>query len=101
MASHHGTQTRPNFIWLFLVVRRSDVADKPRRHQITAPTYDAARRLVVRDYVAVFAGRLPTGGKFTMFKIITTTDEYMNGQRVSTESAPYLSSSITQKVQHD
>lgn len=61
MATHHSTQTRPNFIWLFLAVRRSDVADKPRRHQITAPTYDAARRLVARDYVAAFAGRLPTG----------------------------------------
>lgn len=49
----------PQFVWLFLAVRRSDVSDKPHRHQIIAPTYDAARRLMARDFVATFAGRLP------------------------------------------
>lgn len=61
MAIHHSTQTHLQFTWLFLVVRRSDVSDKPHRHQITAPTYDAARRLMARDFVAAFAGRLPAG----------------------------------------
>jgi hypothetical protein len=55
------TQTHPQFTYLFLAVRRSDVRDRPHRHQVTAPTYDAARRLVARDYVAAFAGRLPSG----------------------------------------
>ena len=59
MAIHHSTQTHLQFTWLFLAVRRSDVSDKPHRHQITAPTYDAARRLMARDFVATFAGRLP------------------------------------------
>lgn len=51
--------SHPQFMWLFLAVRRSDVSDKPHRHQITATTYDAARRLMARDFVATFAGRLP------------------------------------------
>lgn len=53
------THTCPQFTWLFLAVRRSDALDRPHRHQVTAPTYDAARRLVARDFVATFAGRLP------------------------------------------
>ncbi|WP_392586913.1 host cell division inhibitor Icd-like protein [Serratia ureilytica] len=55
------TQTHPQYTWLFLAVRRADVLDRPHRHQVTAPTYDAARRLVARDYVVAFAGRLPSG----------------------------------------
>lgn len=55
------TPTHPQFTWLFLAVRRADVNDRPHRHQVTASTYDAARRLVARDFVATFAGRLPSG----------------------------------------
>lgn len=33
-----------------------------------------------------------------MFKIIITTDEYMNGQRISTDSAPYYRSYKTRKA---
>lgn len=55
------TQTHPQYTWLFLAVRRCDVQDRPHRHQVTAPSYDAARRIIARDYVAAFAGRLPSG----------------------------------------
>ncbi|EMG7889498.1 host cell division inhibitor Icd-like protein [Enterobacter hormaechei] len=55
------TQTHPQFTWLFLAVRRSDLRDKPHRRQITAPDYHTARRLIARDYVAAFAGRVPAG----------------------------------------
>ncbi|EBK2972096.1 host cell division inhibitor Icd-like protein [Salmonella enterica] len=31
----------------------------PQRRQITAPDYLTARRLIARDHIAVFAGRIP------------------------------------------
>ncbi|EAM7265631.1 host cell division inhibitor Icd-like protein [Salmonella enterica] len=60
MSTTH-TQTHSQFIWLFLAVRRSDLRDKPHRRQVTDPDYQTARRLIARDFVAAFAGRMPSG----------------------------------------
>lgn len=53
------TQTHPQYNWLFLAVRRSDTSDRPHREEVTAPDYRTAHRLLARDFVAAFAGRLP------------------------------------------
>lgn len=45
--------------WLFLAVRRADTLAKPHRCKVTAMAYEDAKRLIARDFVAVFAGRLP------------------------------------------
>ncbi|WP_208951718.1 host cell division inhibitor Icd-like protein [Rahnella sp. ChDrAdgB13] len=55
------THTRPQFTWLFLAVRRADLCDKPHRINVTAPDERAARRLLARDFVFSFAGRIPAG----------------------------------------
>ncbi len=49
----------PQFVWLFLAVRRSDASARPHREEVTAPTYQAARRVIAREFIASFAGRLP------------------------------------------
>lgn len=49
----------PQFVWLFLAVRRSDVSACPHREEVAAPTYQAARRVIAREFIASFAGRLP------------------------------------------
>ena len=49
----------PQYTWLFLAVRRCDLRDKPHRRQVTAPDYHTARRLIARDYIAAYAGRIP------------------------------------------
>ncbi|EPL9213710.1 host cell division inhibitor Icd-like protein [Klebsiella spallanzanii] len=49
----------PQFIWIFLAVCRSDVLAKPQRKEVTAPDLTSARRVIARDFVALFAGRLP------------------------------------------
>lgn len=51
--------SHPQFVWLFLAVRRSDVSARPHREEVTAPTYQAARRVMAREFIASFAGRLP------------------------------------------
>ncbi|HGG8753644.1 TPA: host cell division inhibitor Icd-like protein [Enterobacter cloacae] len=51
--------TYPQYTWLFLAVRRCVLRDKPHRRQVTAPDYHSARRLIARDYIAAFAGRIP------------------------------------------
>lgn len=53
------THSHPQFVWLFLAIRRSDVSAKPHREEVTAPDFMSARRLLARDFVASFAGRLP------------------------------------------
>lgn len=53
------TYPHPQFVWLFLAVRRSDVSAKPHREEVTAPDFMSARRTIARDFVASFAGRLP------------------------------------------
>ncbi len=49
----------PQFIWIFLAVRRSDVLAKPQRKEVTAPDLTSARRVIARNFIASFAGRLP------------------------------------------
>lgn len=56
------TPLHPQFIWLFLAVRRSDVSARPQREEVTASTYLAARRVIAREFIASFAGRLPVCG---------------------------------------
>lgn len=51
--------SHPQFVWLFLAVRRSDVSAKPHREEVTAPDLMSARRTIARNFVASFAGRLP------------------------------------------
>ncbi|AXF78344.1 host cell division inhibitor Icd-like protein [Erwinia tracheiphila] len=51
--------SHPQFVWLFLAVRRSDLSAKPHRAEVTAPDFMSARRTIARDFVASFAGRLP------------------------------------------
>ncbi|GKW16401.1 MULTISPECIES: host cell division inhibitor Icd-like protein [Brenneria] len=56
------TQTHPEFVFLFLAVRRTDVHAVPHRETVIAPNERSARRLLARDYVLAFAGRLPVEG---------------------------------------
>lgn len=53
---------RMQFIFLFAAVRRADTAARPCMLRTTAETESAARRLLARDYVLSFAGRLPLCG---------------------------------------
>ncbi|MGQ3904869.1 host cell division inhibitor Icd-like protein [Mixta calida] len=50
---------RMQFTFLFAAVRRADTAARPCMLRTTAETESAARRLLARDYVLSFAGRLP------------------------------------------
>jgi hypothetical protein len=53
------TPSHPQFIFVFAAVRRAD--RKPRICMLRAVAGDenAARRSLVRDYILLFAGRLP------------------------------------------
>lgn len=53
------TPTHPTFCFLFAAVRRSALTASPRIVRTVADTECNARRLLVRDYVLSFAGRLP------------------------------------------
>ncbi len=60
------TSLTPNqsYRWLFLALNRSDYTAKPCRIAVTAPNENSARLMLVRDYMLIFAGRLPViGGK--------------------------------------
>ena len=60
------TSLTPNqsYRWLFLALSRSDYTAKPCRIAVTAPNENSARLMLVRDYMLIFAGRLPViGGK--------------------------------------
>ncbi|RRZ92328.1 host cell division inhibitor Icd-like protein [Erwinia sp. 198] len=50
---------RMQFTFLFAAVRRADTAARPCMLRTNAETESAARRLLARDYVLSFAGRLP------------------------------------------
>lgn len=52
-------QAHPQFIWLFLAVCRSDMADRPHRETVTAPDERTARRMLAAQFILFFAGRLP------------------------------------------
>ncbi|MFL4423065.1 host cell division inhibitor Icd-like protein [Serratia marcescens] len=53
------TPTHPTFCFLFAAVRRSALTASPRIVRTVADTERNARRLLARDYVLSFAGRLP------------------------------------------
>lgn len=53
------TAAHPEFTFIFAAVRRTDAAARPCMLRTTAETETAARRLLARDYVLSFAGRLP------------------------------------------
>ncbi|HBC7420909.1 TPA: host cell division inhibitor Icd-like protein [Serratia marcescens] len=56
------TPSHPEFTFHFLAVRRSDLSDRPHRETITAPDELTARRHLARDFVLLFAGRIPAQG---------------------------------------
>ncbi len=53
------TPTHPTFCFLFAAVRRSALTATPRIVRTVADSERNARRLLARDYVLSFAGRLP------------------------------------------
>ncbi|MGM7652913.1 host cell division inhibitor Icd-like protein [Serratia marcescens] len=53
------TPTHPTFCFLFAAVRRSALTAAPRIVRTVADSEHNARRLLARDYVLSFAGRLP------------------------------------------
>lgn len=53
------TPLHPEYTFHFLAVRRSDLNDRPHRESVTAPDERTARRLLARDFVLLFAGRVP------------------------------------------
>ncbi|WP_262416986.1 host cell division inhibitor Icd-like protein [Providencia rettgeri] len=56
-----ATPTQTQFKFLFLSIKRSDTTAKPCRIAVTAPNENSARLMLVRDYMLIFAGRLPNG----------------------------------------
>lgn len=50
---------RTQFKFLFLAVKRADSTDIPHRVETTAPDEQAARLMLVADYILAFAGRVP------------------------------------------
>ncbi|HBY9793661.1 TPA: host cell division inhibitor Icd-like protein [Klebsiella pneumoniae] len=51
----------PQFIWLIAAVRRDMPTITAKIHHIAAETEQEARRILARDYVCFFAGRIRTG----------------------------------------
>ncbi|WP_340617383.1 host cell division inhibitor Icd-like protein [Xenorhabdus entomophaga] len=54
--------TQTHFKFLFLSIKRSDLAAIPCHIETTAPNEYNARMMLVRDYILLFAGRLPVQG---------------------------------------
>lgn len=52
----------PHFIWLIAAVRRDMPTITAKIHHIAAETEQEARRILARDHVCFFAGRIRTGG---------------------------------------
>ncbi|EJN2983441.1 host cell division inhibitor Icd-like protein [Salmonella enterica] len=59
MACLHDIQTRPEFVYLFLAVARSNPQDKPHREEVVALSEQEARKLLAGRFVLSFAGRIP------------------------------------------
>jgi hypothetical protein len=53
------TLSHPQFVFLFAAVRRNTTTLQPCMLRTVATCEHAARRVLVRDYVLSFAGRLP------------------------------------------
>ncbi|WP_420261788.1 host cell division inhibitor Icd-like protein [Klebsiella pneumoniae] len=70
---HHSTEAaamlattptqNPQFIWLIAAVRRDMPTITAKIHHIAAETEQEARRILARDHVCFFAGRIRTGGE--------------------------------------
>ena len=56
------TPLHPEYTFHFLAVRRPDRHDRPHRESVTAPDERTARRLLARNFVLLFAGRVPAQG---------------------------------------
>ena len=56
------TTQNPQFIWLIAAVRRDMPTITAKIHHIAAETEQEARRILARDHVCFFAGRIRTGG---------------------------------------
>ncbi len=52
-------QCYPQFTYLFLGLRRADLRAIPCRVQVTASSEHFARRILAKDFVLAFAGRVP------------------------------------------
>ncbi|WP_256662236.1 host cell division inhibitor Icd-like protein [Klebsiella michiganensis] len=52
----------PQFIWIIAAVRRDTPTITAKIHHIAAETEQEARRILARDHVCFFAGRIRTGG---------------------------------------
>ncbi|MEI7181367.1 host cell division inhibitor Icd-like protein [Pectobacterium carotovorum] len=50
---------KPQFVWLIAAVRRDGATLTPVIHHIPAVSECEARRVLVRDHVCFFVGRLP------------------------------------------
>ncbi|HHD0735679.1 TPA: host cell division inhibitor Icd-like protein [Klebsiella pneumoniae] len=61
MLANTPTQN-PQFIWLIAAVRRDMPTITAKIHHIAAETEQEARRILARDHVCFFAGRIRTGG---------------------------------------
>lgn len=53
---------KPQFIWIIAAVRRDMPTITAKIHHIAAETEQEARRILARDHVCFFAGRIRTGG---------------------------------------
>lgn len=53
---------KPQFIWIIAAVRRDMPTITAKNHHIAAETEQEARRILARDHVCFFAGRIRTGG---------------------------------------
>ncbi|WP_419963031.1 host cell division inhibitor Icd-like protein [Pantoea vagans] len=58
MADTQSIQTRPDFIWLIVTVRRDAIPVRATLHHIPAISEQEARRKLARDHVCFFAGRI-------------------------------------------
>ncbi|MEI7255877.1 host cell division inhibitor Icd-like protein [Dickeya dadantii] len=59
MAGSQSTQTRPKFQYRFLALWRHSPNTAPRPLAVEAHSEAEARRHLERDFILVFAGRLP------------------------------------------
>lgn len=56
------TPTHPKFCFLFAAIRRTALTATPFMLRTVADSEHSARRLLARDYILSFAGRLPVQG---------------------------------------
>lgn len=56
------TPTHPEFCFLFAAIRRTALTATPCMLRTVAGSERSARRLLARDYILAFAGRLPVQG---------------------------------------